>query len=51
MPTISYNCDDGYYEACDGTAPKQEWNEHDSPCTCRCHVPPPEETFKQQHDE
>jgi hypothetical protein len=38
-PTISNNCEDGYHDACDGLAPRLEWNEHDRPCKCVCHSP------------
>jgi hypothetical protein len=37
--TISEACRDGDHMDCDGVAPKKEWLEHDSPCSCPCHKP------------
>lgn len=43
LPNSSWNCKEGYHDACDGEAPKLEWNEPWRPCACKCHKPADEE--------
>jgi len=35
---ISAACKSRRHKECDGTVPRQEWNQHDHECDCHCHL-------------